>query len=143
MVVILGDLYQHQGYPDRRLPNGRLAGGVWTFSTRQFTAYVAACGCGWRASQDHPPNDQGAQAALDHWRDTHATPLLDHNAPGHRGQLGRQLRWLATQAARLADPATLEHIREALEHAQRLVEDLQGGLERPAAAADWEASGER
>jgi hypothetical protein len=143
MGVILGGLYHHQGYPDRRLLNGRLAGGVWIWSTRKFTAYVAACGCGWRASLNHPPTDQGAQAALDHWRDTHTIQLLDHKAPGHRGQLGRQLRWLGTQADRLQNPATLEDIREALEHARQLVADLQGDLERPAAAADWEVGGER
>src|SRR5829696_9424532 len=49
MGTFLDDLDDHEGYADRRLPDGQLAGGVWTYATREFTAYVAACGCGWQA----------------------------------------------------------------------------------------------
>ena len=63
MGTFLDDLDDHEGYPDRRLPNGQLAGGVWTYATREFTAYVAVCGCGWQASGEHPPTEDGEDAA--------------------------------------------------------------------------------
>ena len=59
MGIILEDLDGHEGYADRRLPDGRLAGGVWSRDTREFTGYVAACGCGWQASNDHEPSIAG------------------------------------------------------------------------------------
>ena len=51
MGTFLDDLDDHEGYADRRLPNGQLAGGVWTYATREFTAYVAVCECGWQATR--------------------------------------------------------------------------------------------
>jgi hypothetical protein len=74
MGTFLDDLDDHEGYADRRLPNGQLAGGVWTYATREFTAYVAACGCGWQATSEHPPTEDGEEAAVDQWRSEHATP---------------------------------------------------------------------
>jgi hypothetical protein len=65
MGTFLDDLDDHGDYADRRLPNGQLAGGVWTYATRHFTAYVAACGCGWQASGEHPPTEEGEEAAVD------------------------------------------------------------------------------
>src|SRR5512132_2002321 len=112
MGPFLDDLDDHEGYPDRRLPNGQLAGGVWTYATREFTAYVAACGCGWQASDEHPPTEDG-------------TPELARQTTRRRGTLGLELRWLGTQADRPQDPATLKAVSRALDHARQLVTDLQ------------------
>jgi hypothetical protein len=98
MGTFLDDLDDHEGYADRRLPNGQLAGGVWTYATREFTAYVAACGCGWQASGEHPPTEDGEEAAVDQWRSEHATPELARQATRRRGELARVLEWLGGQA---------------------------------------------
>ena len=36
MGTFIDDLDDHEGYADRRLPNGQLTGGVWTYATREF-----------------------------------------------------------------------------------------------------------
>src|SRR5512132_2906005 len=138
MGPFLDDLDDHEGYADRRLPNGQLAGGVWTYATRHFTAYVAACGCGWQASGEHPPTEE---AAVDQWRSEHATPELAGQATRRRGELGRVLEWLGGQAGRLEDPATVERVRRALGRTRAFVDDLQRDLERE--ASEREDSGER
>jgi hypothetical protein len=132
MGTFLDDLDDHEGYADRRLPNGRLAGGVWTYATREFTAYVAACGCGWQATGEHPPTEEGEEAAVDQWRSEHAEPELRRQAERRRGELGRVLGWLGDQAVRLEDPATLERVSLAMGRARGLVNDLQRELERSA-----------
>jgi hypothetical protein len=132
MGTFLEDLDDHEGYADRRLPNGQLAGGVWTYATREFTAYVAACGCGWQASGEHPPTEDGEEAAVDRWRSEHAEPELVRQTIRRRGALGLELRWLGTQADRLEDPATLTAVSRAVDHARQLVTDLQRELERSA-----------
>jgi len=141
MGTFLDDLDDHEGYADRRLPNGQLAGGVWTYATREFTAYVATCGCGWQASGEHPPTEDGEEAAVDQWRSEHAEPELARQATRRRGELARVLAWLAGQAGPLEDPATLERIRRALGRTQGLVDALQRDLERE--ASEQEDSGER
>src|SRR5829696_274283 len=132
MGTFLDDLDDHEGYADRRLPNGQLAGGVWTYATRHFTAYVADCGCGWQASGEHPPTEEGEEAAVDQWRSEHAEPELRRQAERRRGELGRVLGWLGDQAVRLEDPATLERVSRAVGRARGLVNDLQRELERSA-----------
>jgi hypothetical protein len=134
-------LDDHEGYPDRRLPDGQLAGGMWTYATREFTAYVAACGCGRQATGEHPPTEEGEEAAVDQWRSEHATPELARQATRRRGDLGRGLDWLGGQAGRLQDPATLERVRRALDGTRALVDALQGDLERE--APEREDRGER
>jgi hypothetical protein len=141
MGTFLDDLDDHEGYPDRRLPNGQLAGGVWTYATRHFTAYVAVCGCGWQATGEHPPTEDGEEAAIDQWRSEHATPELARQTTRRRGELGRVLEWLGDQASRLEDPATLERVRRAVGRARALVDDLQRDLGRE--ASEREDSGER
>jgi hypothetical protein len=141
MGTFLEDLDDHEGYADRRLPNGQLAGGVWTYATREFTAYVAVCGCGWQASGEHPPTEDGEDAAIDQWRWEQAEPELARQATRRRGELGRVLGWLGGQAGRLEDPATLERVSRAVGRARALVDDLQRDLQRE--AAEREASGER
>jgi hypothetical protein len=132
MGVILDDLYDHEGYADRRLPDGRLAGGVWTSATRQFTAYVAACGCGWHASRDWPPTEQGEELAVQEWRRQHGEPLLQRQAERRRGELARVLEWLGTQRDRLEDPAAVDRVGRAIDRAGGLVADVQRDLERQA-----------
>ena len=84
MGTFLDDLDDHEGYADRRLPNGQLAGGVWTYATREFTAYVAVCECGWQATGEHPPTEDGEEATIDQWRSEHATPELARQATRRR-----------------------------------------------------------
>lgn len=85
MGTIIGELYDHEGYAARRLPDGTLTG-TWTAATREFTAYVAACSCStgsgytdWYGSTDHPPTDDGEAAALAEWERVHARPLLQRH----------------------------------------------------------------
>ena len=141
MGTFLDDLDDHEGYADRRLSNGRLAGGVWTYPTREFTAYVAACGCGWQATGAHPPTEDGEEAAVDQWRAEHAEPELARQATRRRGELARVLEWFGGQAGRLQDPATLERVRRALGRTRALVDALQRDLERE--TSEQEDSGER
>jgi hypothetical protein len=65
----------HEGYGARRLPDGKLTG-TWTHETRAFTAYVAACDCGWHGEREHPPTDEGDEAAIAEWQERHMRPLL-------------------------------------------------------------------
>jgi hypothetical protein len=51
------------------------------------------------------------------------------------------LEWLAGQAGRLEDPATLERVRRALGRSRALVDALQRDLKRE--ASEREDSGER
>jgi hypothetical protein len=141
MGLLLDDLYDHEGYADRRLPDGRLAGGVWTHQTRAFTGYVAACGCGWHASTDYPPTEEGDQDAVDQWRREHAEPLLARQADRRRAELARVLAWLGSQADQLTDPPALGRIAHGLDRAGQLVQDVQRDHERRALAR--EAGGER
>ena len=141
MGTFLDDLDDHEGYADRRLPDGQLAGGVWTYPTREFTAYVAACGCGWQATGEHPPTEEGEEAAVDQWRWEHAEPELDGQATRRRGELGRMLEWLGGQAGRLEDPTTVERVRRALGRIRTLVDDLQRDRERE--ASEREDRGDR
>jgi hypothetical protein len=141
MGTFLEDLDDHEGYADRRLPNGQLAGGVWTYATREFTAYVAVCGCGWQASGEHPPTEEGEEAAVDQWRSEHAEPELARQATRRREELGRVLGRLGDQAGRLEDPATLERVRRAVGRTRALVDDLQRDRERE--TSEREDRGER
>ena len=132
MGTFLDDLDDHEGYADRRLPNGQLAGGVWTYATREFTAYVAVCGCGWQARGEHPPTEEGEEAAVDQWRSEHAEPELAPQATRRRLALTRVLEWLGSQAGRLHDPATVARVARGLERARGLLASVQRDLERSA-----------
>jgi hypothetical protein len=139
MGAFLEGLDDHGGYALRRLPDGTLTG-VWTGATQAFTAYLPACGCGWRSPHQHPPTDQGWEAALEDWRAEHAVPLLEQQAHRRREELARVLGWLGDQAGRLQDPASLERVRRATDRAHQLVGDLQRALDR--VAFEREAGGE-
>jgi hypothetical protein len=42
---IIEDLYDHEGYGARLLPDGTLTA-AWSAETASFEAYLAACSCG-------------------------------------------------------------------------------------------------
>jgi hypothetical protein len=132
MGVLIDGLDGHEGYADRRLPDGRLAGGVWTQQTSGFVAYVAACGCGWTSQHGWPATQRGEQAALADWHQDHADPLLARQATRRHLELARLLEWLGDQAGRLHDPATVARVRAGLDHAWDLVADVQRDLDRQA-----------
>jgi hypothetical protein len=140
MGTFLEGLDDHEGYALRRLPDGTLTG-VWTGATLTFTAYLPACGCGWRSPHQHPPTDQGWEAALEDWRAEHAVPLLEQQTDRRRQELARVLGWLGDQAGRLQDPTSLARVRRAIDRAHQLAEDLQHALDR--AVFEREADGDR
>jgi hypothetical protein len=130
MGTFLEELDDHEGYADRRLADGRLAGGMWSRETQDWTAYVAACGCGWHGTRDHPPTDVGEETALGEWVREHAHPLLAQRAKRRRGELTRVLDWLGAHADQLNDPAALARVSRAVDRARELVADVQRHLER-------------
>jgi hypothetical protein len=127
----LEDLWDHEGYGARRLPDGTLTG-TWTYATREFTAFLPACGCGWHVEREYPPNEDGEQAALDQWRAEHAAPLLARQAERRRLRLARALEWLGGQAGRLEDPAIVARVRRTLGSAADLAAEVQRDLDRQA-----------
>jgi len=129
MGTILDDLDDHEGYAVRRLPDGTLTG-TWTHATREFTAYVAGCDCGWRGTGEYPPTEEGWELAVEAWRTEHAEPELARQAERRLGELARVLEWLGTQADRLEDPATAQRVARAVDRARGLVTDVQRDLER-------------
>jgi hypothetical protein len=138
MGVVIEGLWDHEGYADQRLADGRLTGGRWQ---ERCTGFVPACGCGWHASQDYPPTEAGEQAALDYWHDAHATPLLEHQAQQRRAELAQGLRALGGIAEFVDNPANLPRISRAADRVRALVDELQRDLDRQ--AAEREADGER
>jgi hypothetical protein len=134
------DLWDHEGYAARRLPDGTLTD-TWTYATREFTAYVPACGCGWRADREHPPTEDGEQAALEQWDTEHATPLLQRQAERRQVRLARALEWLGGQAGRLHDPTVVARVHRTLGSAADLAADVQRDLDRQ--APQREADSER
>ena len=140
MGVVNEDLWDHEGYAARRLPDGTLTS-TWTQATRQFDAYVAACGCGWRGTVDYTPTETGEEFAFDQWRATHAEPLLVRQAQHRRAELAQALRALGGIADFVDNPANLPRIGRAANRVRELVDDLQRDQERQ--ALEREADGER
>jgi hypothetical protein len=135
MGVVIEDLWDHEGYAARRLPDGTLTS-TWTQATREFDGYVATCVCGWRGSVDYTPTETGEEFAIDQWRVTHAELLLAHQAERRQLELARRLEWLGSQAGRLHDPVTVARVRSALGHAEELVTKVQRDLERQTASRE-------
>jgi hypothetical protein len=134
------DLWDHEGYGARRLPDGTLTG-TWTVATRALTAFVPACGCGWHADREYPPTDDGEEAALGHWHDAHATPLLQQQAKRRRAELAQGLRALGGIADFVDNPANLARIGRAADRVRELVADLERDQDRR--RMEREADGER
>ncbi len=112
MGTIIEDLYDHEGYGARRLPDGSLTG-TWTRQTARFDVYVAACGCGWQGKQTHPPTEEGYESAVDEWERSHARPLLAETVPAG-----------ADAAIRDAKQAIGSLLRERPRAAARVLDDL-------------------
>ncbi len=104
MGAIVEDLYDHEGYGARQLPDGTLTG-VWSAETAKFEAYVASCGCGWHGGH-HPPTEAGYDSAVEEWEADPARPLLAEAIP--------------------------DTVRRAIKDAKRAIADL--AAERPEAA---------
>jgi hypothetical protein len=140
MGVVIEDLWDHEGYAARRLPDGTLTG-TWTHATRAFTAFVPACGCGWHAQREYPPTEDGEQATLDDWHGAHATPLLERQGQQRRAELAQGLRALGGIADFVDNPANLPRIGRAADRVRELVDDLERDQERR--RLEREQSGER
>jgi hypothetical protein len=140
MGAIIDELDDHEGYALGRLPDGTLTA-AWNYRVSEFTAYVAGCECGWHSRHQHPPTEEGQQAAYEQWEREHAVVELARQATRHREDLGRVLEWLGDQAGRLHDPATLDRVARGLDRAHRLVTDVQRDRERQ--ASEREADDER
>jgi hypothetical protein len=140
MGIVIEGLWDHEGYAARRLPDGTLTS-TWTAATREFDAYVAACGCGWRASVDYLPTETGEEFAIDQWWETHAEPLLVRQAQQRRAELAQALRALGGIADFVDNPANLPRISRVTDRVRELVDDLQRDLDRQ--ATEREADSER
>jgi hypothetical protein len=140
MGVVIEGLGGHEGYAARRLPDGTLTS-TWTLATREFDAYVAACGCGWQASVDYLPTETGEAFAIDQWWMSHAEPLLVRQAQQRRAELAQALRALGGIADFVDNPANLGRISRVADRVRALVDDLQRDLDRQ--ATEREADGER
>lgn len=86
MGKFIDNMYEHEGYAARRLPDGTLTGQVLDYS--EITGHVAACDCGggwndpqWYGSTEYPSTEEGEQAALEEWERVHARPLLVSRVP--------------------------------------------------------------
>jgi hypothetical protein len=130
MGAIIDELDNHEGYALGRLADGTLTAAL-THGV-EFTAYVAGCACGWHSRHQHPPTEQGEQAAYEQWERQHAVVELARQATRHRQDLARVLAWLGGQAGRLEDPAAVERVTRGLDRAHRLVTALQRDLQRQA-----------
>jgi hypothetical protein len=105
MGAIIDELDDHEGYALGRLADGTLTAAL-THGV-EFTAYVAGCGCGWHSRHQHPPTEDGEEAAYQQWEREHAVVELARQATRRRQDLARVLAWLGGQAGRLEDPAAV------------------------------------
>ncbi len=109
MGAILDDLWEHEGYGARRLPDGALSA-TWSAETAAFEAYVSACSCGWHGGE-HSPTDNGYESAIDEWEVDHARPLLAETVPAAvasaikdaKQAIGRLMRDRPEAARRMLD----------------------------------------
>jgi hypothetical protein len=139
MGAIIDELDDHEGHALGRLVDGTVTG-AWTHGV-EFTAYVAGCACGWQSRHQHPPTEDGEEAAYQQWEREHALAELARQATRHRENLARVLAWLGGQAGRLEDPASVDRVARGLDRAHRLLAGLQRDRERQ--AAEREATGGR
>jgi hypothetical protein len=129
MGAIIEDLDDHEGYALWRLADGSLIP-AWSSGVSEFSGYVAGCECGWHAEREHPPAEDGQEAASVQWEDEHALAEVARQASRHRDDLGRVLGWFGTQADRLQDPTSLERVARGLDRARELLVVVQRDLER-------------
>jgi hypothetical protein len=139
MGAIIDELDGHEGYALGRLANGTLTAAL-THGV-EFTAYVAGCACGWHSRHQHPPTEEGEEAAYQQWEREHAVVELARQPTRHRQDLVRVLAWLGGQAGRLEDPAAVDRVARGLDRAHWLITALQRDREQQ--ASEREATGER
>jgi hypothetical protein len=130
MGAIIDELDDHEGYALGRLADGTLTAAL-THGV-EVSAYVAGCACGWHSRHQHPPTEDGEEAAYQQWEREHAVVELAGQATRRRQDLARVLAWLGGQAGRLEDLATLDRVARGLDRAHRLVTALQRDRERQA-----------
>lgn len=77
--------HEHEGYADRLMPTGEFTGGEWSarYPHDAHVAFIAACGCGWRSTRQHPPTEDGEHDAEEEWDREHLQPLIDAEAAQH------------------------------------------------------------
>jgi hypothetical protein len=130
MGAIIDELDDHEGYALGRLADGTLTAAL-THGV-EFTAYVAGCACGWHSRHQHPPTEEGEEAAYQQWEREHAVVELARQATRRRQDLARVLAWLGGQAGRLEDPAAVDRVARGLDRAHWLVTALQRDREQQA-----------
>ncbi len=126
MGVILDDLYDHEGYGARRLPDGTLTG-AWSAETATFEAYIASCGCGWHGG-DHPPTEDGYEAAVEEWESSHARPLYARTVPDDVRSSIRTVKQSVSELVGERPLAGLEALRSLATWASATVDRLQTSL---------------
>lgn len=104
MGTFIEDLYDHEGYGARQLPDGTLTA-TWSAATAAFDAYIAACGCGWHGGE-HPPTDDGYEAAVGEWQDEHARPLLATTVPAEVREAVADAKQVISELSRTRPDAT-------------------------------------
>jgi hypothetical protein len=129
MEAILEDLDDHEGYALWRLVDGSVIP-AWADGVGEFAAYVAGCEYGWQSQLEHPPTDQGQEAAYAQWEREHALAELAHQTERRRAELAQVLRALGGIAEFLDNPTNLPRIVRAIDRARELTEAVQRDLER-------------
>jgi hypothetical protein len=132
MGAVIDDLYDHEGFGARRLPDGTLTAtwtaaaagfgarrlpdgtltATWTAAAAGFDAYGAACDCGWRGDEDRPPTDAGYEIALEDWERDHARPLLACTVPARVTRMISDLRTEIGALAKERPAAAQQALRE-------------------------------
>ena len=114
-------LHSHEGYPARKRPDGSLTG-TWTHETREFSGYVAACDCGWHGMKEHPPTEEGEDAAYDE-AGRHLRNVLRQEVPRRRRDLSGRLSRLASD---IADGVGFDALASNLRRLAQEADELAG-----------------
>lgn len=130
MGALYDDLEGHEGYPARRLPDGTLTAS-WTAATAEFSAYIAACACGWYGTA-HPPTEEGNDSAIDEWDELHARPLLALAVPVKVTDLMRELCGELSQLANDCPEAAVKAAQELAASAEATLARVLPGAHRVA-----------
>lgn len=139
MGTILDDLYDHEGWASRRLPDGTLTG-TWTAATADFRAYRPQCSCDWVGRSDYPPTQDGEDQALREWERDHARPLLVLQSPA---ELASEIADVCRRLSEFAEDrplAALRQVRQLAKWADVLSERAAGNARRD--GAGWNAIGQ-
>ena len=111
---------EHEGYAARVLPGGQVTA-VWSAQTESFTAYVAACVCGWEGGH-YVPTGEGEAAAVAEWGREHLAALIAAARDGWSEWAVRT----TSRAAEIAAYVAAERADAAAEVMHVLVADVAG-----------------